>query len=609
VSLVLRALPLSGALGGAAVPEARAQSAGCNELTADIPPQPLEQALSAFARQTGCSLVYVSQVLRNQRSSAVSSGLTADAALTRLLAGTGLRFEHLTANGIRILAGAPHSPVPPAVEVPEIIVTATRREESLEDVPMTVQTLSGEQARQLGVTTFNDLLGHAASVTYSGNGPATGNIYIRGLGAAGTGNQQQATLGSFPNVALYLDDQAMQFPARNNDVYMVDLERVEILEGPQGTLFGGGAQAGAVRYITRKPRLDATGGEVNAGYGTTAGGANDSALSAVLNLALIADRLALRAAIFSERQGGYISNVPSTISYAPGTPDATTGASANNSHLVASDTNPVTYQGLRLSLLWQIDENWSALLQQNYQSMDAEGYFYAYPFDSNGTALGPYQIAAFAPAYSRDRYESTAWTVSGRIGSLSAIYTGSFLDRHVDSQQDYSNYLRSATSSYYSCIGPGAKYFNDTTFPSLAGKPLTCYPPVANWHDMIDNQHQSHETAHQHRSAATPARPLRRLLGEVRRLRPDGLQLPAHSAVRPCQSRRGTGWRTCVSLGCRTLAGRVRERSGSARGHEHGLRQRRPARLPAARLLRLRGLRSHRQSADADCRHPPLSLR
>src|ERR1700746_1884293 len=114
-------------------------------------------------------------------------------------------------------------------------------------------------------------------------GPGTGNVFIRGLGAAGSGNQTQSTSAPFPNVALYLDDQSMQFPARNNDVYMVDLERVEVLEGPQGTLFGGGAQAGAIRYITHKPKLDATSGEATAGYGTTAGGDSNSMLSAVLN--------------------------------------------------------------------------------------------------------------------------------------------------------------------------------------------------------------------------------------------------------------------------------------------------------------------------------------
>ena len=153
-----------------------------------------------------------------------------------------------------------------------VVIIRHRREENLQDVPITVQTINGEQLKQLSVTTFNDLLQYTTNVTYSGNGPATGNIFIRGLGAVGTGNQQQSTIAPFPNVALYLDEQSMQFPARNNDVYMVDLERVEVLEGPQGTLFGGGAQAGAIRYITNKPKLGVTSGEANAAYGTTAAG-------------------------------------------------------------------------------------------------------------------------------------------------------------------------------------------------------------------------------------------------------------------------------------------------------------------------------------------------
>ena len=130
----------------------------------------------------------------------------------------------------------------------EIVVSAQRRNESIQDVPITIQAVSGDQLKQLNVTSMNELLKYTPNVTFSGNGaPGTGNIFMRGLSAGGSGNQSQSTTAPFPNVALYLDDQSMQFPARNNDVYMVDLERVEVLEGPQGTLFGGGSQAGAVR--------------------------------------------------------------------------------------------------------------------------------------------------------------------------------------------------------------------------------------------------------------------------------------------------------------------------------------------------------------------------
>jgi iron complex outermembrane recepter protein len=501
VSIALRSLPLCAPVLLLEAAPSLAATVESRALTTEIPAQALSQALEAFARQTDLQLVYVSGVVAGRRSHAVSAGLSAPETLTRLLRGTGLRFEYLTPDTIRIVpivVPAKSTSGGEEVTVLEVLVTATRREESLQDVPLTMQAISGEQLNALGVTSFDDLQKYTANVTYSGNGPATGNIFIRGLGSVGTGNQQQAIPAPFPNVALYLDEQSMQFPARNNDVYLVDLERVEVLEGPQGTLFGGGAQAGAIRYLTNKPRLDVTSGEARAGYGTTAGGANNSEASVVLNVPLVAERLAARAVIFAEHRGGYIDNVPSTLSYLPGTAAADTGVSASNAALVEGDTNPTNYQGLRASLRWQINADWDLLLQQNYQDIEADGYFYAYPYDSNGTALRPYQIAAFTRAYTKDRYESTAWTLNGRLGPLTAVYTGSFMVRHIEGQQDYSNYLRGAYGSYYGCIGSGAAYFNEGNFPEppprgLAGTPLKCYPPVGHWHDATENQHQSHE--------------------------------------------------------------------------------------------------------------------
>jgi iron complex outermembrane receptor protein len=383
----------------------------------------------------------------------------------------------------------------PATGIAEVVVTAQRRAESIQDVPLTVQAITGDQLKQLGVVSFNDLMKYTPNVTFSGNGPGTGNIFLRGLGGVGSGNQSQSTTAPFPNVALYLDEQSMQFPARNNDVYLVDIERVEVLEGPQGTLFGGGAQAGAIRYITNKPKLDGISGEANFGYGVTANGRPNTIANGVLNVPLT-DFLALRGVIFTERRGGYIDNVPSTIGYIPGTPphDAGGNPTANNGPVQGTDTNPVDYQGARLSALWKINDDWDFLVQQNYQDLQADGYFYAYPQDANGAPLGKYQIAAFAQAYSKDRYESTAWTLNGKIGDLlSLVYTGSYMVRHIDGQQDYSNYMRSAVGSYYACIGTGAGYFNEKNFPALTTHPLQCSTSVGNWRDQVKNTHQSHE--------------------------------------------------------------------------------------------------------------------
>jgi iron complex outermembrane recepter protein len=501
---VMRALPAFSVLAPvtlAGVP-VLAQEIEAKPLGIAIPAQPLAGALADLAKQTGFQLVYVSGVLTDQTSPAIPAGLSASDALNRMLQGSGLRYRYLNRRTILILASAPNQPLSAAAPTvpasPEVTITAVRRLEDSQDVPVTIQAISGEQLWQLGATNFNELLKFTPNVTFSGNGPATGNIFIRGLGAVGSGNQAQATIAPFPNVALYLDDQSMQFPARNIDVYLVDLQRVDVLEGPQGTLFGGGGQAGAIRYVTEKPKLDFTGGDVNAGYGTTAGGASNASVSSVLNMPLVQDRLAARIVIYSEHQGGYIANVASTISYVPGTVEAATGAHASNANLVATDTNSVDYQGARASLLWHLNEGWDVLLQQNYQGITAPGYFYAYPFDSNGTPLKPNQVTAFNPAYTKDRFEATAWTVTEESELIKAVYAGSFMIRHIEGQQDYSNYLRSSVGSHYGCIGPGAAYFNDVAFPApppegLAGTPLRCYPPVGFWHDTVENQHQSHE--------------------------------------------------------------------------------------------------------------------
>ena len=223
--------------------------------------------------------------------------------------------------------------------IQEIVVTAQRRTESIENVPITIQAITGDQLQQLNLSNFDDLLRYTPNVTYSGNGPGTGNIFIRGLSSGGSGNQSQSTTAPFPNVAVYLDDESMQFPARNIDVYLVDMERVEVLEGPQGTLFGGGAQAGAIRYITNKPKLDVEEGNVDVGYGITASGGDPNAkANATINLPLVPDVLAVRATIFTDREGGYISNVPGTISF-PNSPIA------NNGAYVGRNENPVDLHG------------------------------------------------------------------------------------------------------------------------------------------------------------------------------------------------------------------------------------------------------------------------
>src|SRR5258708_8212501 len=156
--------------------------------------------------------------------------------------------------------------------IQEINVTAQRRTENIQTLRIPIQALTAETLNQLSVSTCDDYVRYLPNVTAPSNGPGQGNIFMRGLSVGQAGSQSSGSIGGFPNVAIYLDDQSGQLPARNLDIYAADLERIEILEGPQGTLFGAGAQAGVVRYITNKPKLNTTEANFQTRYGVTAPG-------------------------------------------------------------------------------------------------------------------------------------------------------------------------------------------------------------------------------------------------------------------------------------------------------------------------------------------------
>jgi iron complex outermembrane receptor protein len=388
----------------------------------------------------------------------------------------------------------------------EITVTAQRRAQNIQDVPISMQALTAQTLQQLNVSTLDDYIKYLPNVTTASNGPGQNEVFMRGLSAGSQASQGSGSTGVWPNVAIYLDNQSGQLPNRNLDVYAVDLNRIEVLEGPQGTLFGAGAEAGVIRYITNEPKLDVTEGSVKAGYGTTAHGDPNHDLTAVLNLPLIADTMAVRAVIYDDHRGGYIDNVPATftrkntdvgIHYAaypavggvcpdaqpnngfcvpPGSP------AINNANVIGRAINPVTYEGIRAEALYKFSTDWNVLITQSYQELDSRGVFYQQPTASDGAPLSPLEVTLFNTAYNKDKFESTAWTVNGKFGPLSAVYTGGYLVRKVDQFGDYTNYARGVFADYYQCYGPPA-----------AGLTPTCFSPSATWHATEQNEHQQHE--------------------------------------------------------------------------------------------------------------------
>jgi iron complex outermembrane recepter protein len=392
----------------------------------------------------------------------------------------------------------------------EITVTAQRRNESIQNVPIAMQAFTAESLQQLNVNTLDDYIKYLPNVTTANNGPGQNEVFMRGLSAGSQPSQGSASTGLWPNVAIYLDNQSGQLPNRNLDIYAADLNRIEVLEGPQGTLYGAGAEAGVIRYITNEPKLDKVEANVKGGYSVTAHGDPNSDVTAVLNLPIIENVLGVRGVIYNDSRGGYIDNVPATftrrntdvgIGYAhypadangncpDGLPNAGScvppgSQSISNDKVAGRAINPVTYKGARAELLWKINDDWDALITQSYQNMDSKGVFYQQPTASDGAKLNPLEVTLFNDSFDKDKFESTALTINGKLGFLKAVYTGGYLVRNVQQVGDYTNYARGVYADYYQCYGPGTA--GDNNLQS------TCFSPSATWFSNERNTHQQHE--------------------------------------------------------------------------------------------------------------------
>ncbi|MFC3096113.1 TonB-dependent receptor [Alteromonas sediminis] len=348
-----------------------------------------------------------------------------------------------------------------------IEVTATKRTESIQDVPVAVSALSGESLKNLGISGFQDYVEFLPNVTFQGTGPGQNEVYIRGAAT----NQTAITVSSVqalqPSVAIYLDEQPISMQGRNLDVYATDMQRVEVLPGPQGTLFGASSQAGTVRLITNKPDHTGFSAGVDVDFATTKGGDISNAVEAFMNFALT-DDFALRVAAYTDHQGGWIDNVlsvPGQGGYIGSAvhidrisggvltdPQNTPVDSPTNDELVEDDFNDATYAGARFSGSYIINDDWTLLVQHTEQKLETEGVF-AYDPSYDGES----SVSRYEPESNEDEFGLTTWTLEGRLKQLEVVYAGGYLDRKIDSTIDYIGYTNGgAFAAFYACSYGGA---------------------------------------------------------------------------------------------------------------------------------------------------------
>jgi len=337
-------------------------------------------------------------------------------------------------------------------QIEEVIVTATKQSSSTQDIPVAVTALSQDTMDQLGVNNFSDYLVQMPGITSGGAGPGQNTIYIRGVASTTPNLTTSGVAGLAPNVALYLDEQPLSQPGRNLDVYVADLNRIEVLKGPQGTLFGASSQAGTVRLITNKPDPSGFSGSLKLDTSVTKSGEPSNSVEGVVNIP-VNDKLTLRGVVYVDNSGGYIDNVAGSLTAAESAGFSSdvdlSGVEfgvADNSTNTESDFNESTYAGVRLSGLWDIDEDWSLLVSATQQSIDSDGVFYQDP------ELDDLEIQRFEDDTSEEEFLNVNWTLEGRLDQLDMIYTGAFTDRQVDQRVDYTDYLfAGGYIPYYIC--------------------------------------------------------------------------------------------------------------------------------------------------------------
>ncbi|MFQ5636028.1 MAG: TonB-dependent receptor, partial [Gammaproteobacteria bacterium] len=279
---------------------------------------------------------------------------------------------------------------------------------------------------------------------------------------------------------------------RGVDVYVTDMQRVEVVTGPQGTVFGASSQAGTVRLITNKPDHESFQAGFDASLSSTTGGEMSNSVEAHLNLPLT-DKLAVRIAAFNDNQGGWIDNVvsdPADGGYrgsgivldrnSPAfgklaDPGNTPLTLPNNEAYVEEDFNDAKYSGGRFGISYLINEDWDLLVQHTTQKLETEGVWH---YDTN--LGGESSVNRFNPDRNEDEFGLTAWTVNGRLANLDLIYTGGYLDRDVDAAIDYTGYTNGGLfQTYYICDYGGAAEF--------------CYDPSKFYNENTTNNRFTHE--------------------------------------------------------------------------------------------------------------------
>jgi outer membrane receptor protein involved in Fe transport len=358
---------------------------------------------------------------------------------------------------------------PPASDgLEEIIVTAQKRSEDLQKVPMSIQALSTQKLEENHVSSFQDYAKLLPSVSFQdgaagggSGGPGFARVYMRGVSSGGDGNHS----GPQPSVGMYLDEQPVTTIQGSLDIHIYDVQRVEALAGPQGTLYGASSEAGTIRIITNKPEL----GVVKGGYDVQGNFVQNGTFGYVAegftNLPL-GDTAAIRLVGWTQHDSGYIDNVHQTFRYSDGgdwLPDGSfvsnhNGFLIDNAAVAKKHYNDSSKTGARAALRIDLNDRWTITPSVITQYQKTNG------FPGTDATLGDLKVAHYKPESTMDSWVQSALTVEGKIGNFDIVYAGAFLKRQDETHSDYTDY-----SIGYDNLYGSAAYFTDNNGALIDG--------------------------------------------------------------------------------------------------------------------------------------------
>ena len=326
----------------------------------------------------------------------------------------------------------------------EILVTAQKRTENLQDVPLSITALGTEQLEAYNVGNFTDYVKFLPSVAYTTLGPGFSAVYMRGV-ASGENNNHS---GPRPSVGVYLDEQPITTIQGALDLHVYDIARVEALAGPQGTLYGASSQAGTLRIITNKPDPDG----FKAGYDLEGnlidGGDGGGVIEGFTNIP-VTQNVAIRMVGWYEHDGGYIDNVFRQRTF------PSTGRTVDNANLVENNFNDVDIYGGRAALRIDLNDNWTVTPAVMAQQTKQDGIF------AWDRTVGEKDVSHRFPESTDDAFLQAALTVQGKISNFDVVYAGAHLNRSDNVFSDYTDYSYFYDVNYFGTGSCFSCYFYD----------------------------------------------------------------------------------------------------------------------------------------------------